>query len=248
MFFDLLFFVLGVVFGSFFSVVSYRYPKGISVAKGRSLCPHCSKVIKWYDNIPLFSFLVLGGKCRDCKNSISIRYPAIELISGLGFLYIWSVGGGLLNIFYGLVVFSILVLIFVIDLENQIIPDGFSFVAIGLLLAKLFIKDSPDIFSSLLAGFLAASFLLLINLLTLGRGMGLGDVKFAILGGLFVGIDNLLVWLFIAFLTGGFTGIILILFAKARLKDHIAFGPFLIIGLILSYVLGNKITSLILTN
>jgi len=228
-------FVLGLVFGSFVSALSYRYPKGISVAKGRSFCPKCSKQIEWHDNIPILSFLILGGKCRNCEKPIPWRYPAIELITAVGFLLIGF------N-FVQLILFVLLELIFIIDLERQIIPDTFIF--IGMLVS---IHNSQfTIYNLLLAGFLAASLLMLIHLFTRGRGMGLGDVKFAVLGGMIVGLNLSLIWLFLAFLTGGLAGIILLIGKKAGLKNKIAFGPFLVVSIPIALIWGGKIIDILL--
>lgn len=229
-----LLFVLGLVFGSFFSALSFRLPKNISIASGRSFCPRCKKPIVWYTNIPLLSFLLLGGKCGFCKKPISWRYPLIELTAGLGFLII---GPNIL----ALVIFSILELIFIIDFEHQIIPDTLVFA--GILVSIFNFKFL--FFNYLLAGFLAAFLLLAIFLATKGRGMGLGDVKFAVFGGALVGLKLMPVWLFLAFLTGGITGIILVLARRARLKDHIAFGPFLIAAIPITLIWGEKILHLL---
>jgi leader peptidase (prepilin peptidase)/N-methyltransferase len=234
MFVNLLLLTLGLVFGSFISALSYRYPRKMSVTRGRSICPNCKHKIAWYDNIPLFSFLVLGGKCRNCKKPISWRYPLIELATSLGFLLIS------LNIYY-LIVFCILVAIFVVDFENQIIPDDFIF--LGILVSAFTIYHSP--FTYLFSGFLAASLLMFLHIVTKGRGMGLGDVKFAVWGGMLVGLPMTLVWLFLAFLTGGITGIILILGRRAGLKDQIAFGPFLIISIGLTFIYGDRLLNLL---
>lgn len=226
--------VLGLVFGSFISAVTWRYPKGISIAKGRSICPKCKSQIKWHDNMPLFSYLFLGGKCRHCKRPISWRYPVIELATGIGFMLI---GFQVLP----LILFCLLEIIFIIDLEHQIIPDLFIF--LGILLYLFTVQNSP--FNVLFSGFICATFLLLIHLFTKGQGMGLGDVKFAVLGGMVVGLPLSPVWLFVAFLTGGITGIILILGKKAHLKSKIAFGPFLIISIPITLLWGQKIIDII---
>jgi prepilin signal peptidase PulO-like enzyme (type II secretory pathway) len=230
-------FVLGLIFGSFISALTWRYPKGISIAKGRSICPKCGKQISWYDNIPLLSYIFLGGKCRNCKKKISLRYPIIELATGVGFLLI---GFQVLP----LILFCILEIIFVIDLENQIIPDDFIFIGIFLVFLFLLVTNSSFLFPNLLAGFLAASFLLLIHLVTRGRGMGLGDIKFAVLGGLIIGLPLFPIWLFLAFLTGAAVGIILILGKKAGFKSKIAFGPFLVISIPITLLWGQKIIDL----
>jgi prepilin signal peptidase PulO-like enzyme (type II secretory pathway) len=211
--------------------------------KARSICPKCKKEIAWYDNIPLLSFFVLGGHCRNCKKKISIRYPLTELSTALGFIAIYfatTVQGLSLHVVYSiliyLILFVILFSIFIIDLEHQIIPD--SLVYLGIIVAIFNFQFS--IFN-LFAGCLCATLLLLIHLITKGRGMGLGDVKFAVLGGLIVGLKLSLIWLFLAFLTGAVIGIILILGKKAGFKSQIAFGPFLAIAIPLSLIFGDKI-------
>src|SRR5260221_14472708 len=115
--------ILGLVIGSFLSAFTYRFPRDISTAKGRSKCPRCGSLISWYDNIPLFSFILLSGKCRNCQKPISIRYPIIELTTAVVFVV---VGFNILN----LVLACILISIFVIDFEHQIIPDELIFIGL----------------------------------------------------------------------------------------------------------------------
>lgn len=226
----LLKFIIGLVFGSFIAALTYRYPRQISNIRGRSFCDNCKRKIKWYDNIPLLSFILLGGKCRDCKEKISLRYPLIEIVTAVGFCIS---GFSIIS----LILFMILEIIFIIDLENQIIPDIFIF--IGIIILLLTFNFAP--FTNMFAGFISATFLLIVHLLTKGRGMGLGDVKFAVLGGLIVGLSLSPIWLLIAFLTGAALGIILILGGKAKLKSKIAFGPFLVISIPITLLWGQKI-------
>jgi leader peptidase (prepilin peptidase) / N-methyltransferase len=230
-------FSLGLIFGSFIAALTYRYVRNISNMKGRSFCDNCKKQIAWYDNIPLFSFIFLGGKCRNCKKTISPRYPLIELSCAIGFLLIDFQ-------FVPLALFCILAIIFIIDLENQIIPDVFIF--IGIILS-LFLNHGSFL-SNLLAGLICATFLLLVHIFTKGRGMGLGDVKFALLGGLIVGLPLSPVWLFVAFLTGAIVGIILISGKKAGLKSKIAFGPFLVISIPITLLWGQKFIEIMLSH
>lgn len=227
-------FVFGLLFGSFVAAWSWRYPRKISNVSGRSFCDFCKKELRWYDNIPLISYLFLAGKCRSCGKRISIRYPIIELITALGFVLIGF------NILY-LLLFLILELIFIIDFENQIIPDQLVFY--GILLAIFTLNG--QLYNPLFAGFLAALFLLMIHIITKGRGMGLGDVKFAILAGMIIDIKLLGIWMLLSFLTGGIVGIILILSKWAKLKDKIAFGPFLIISIPITLIWGEKIITLL---
>lgn len=243
---DILLFVLGLVFGSFFSAISWRIPRDISFVKGRSICPVCKKQIAWYDNIPLLSFVFLLGKCRHCHKRISIRYPITELVTGVGFLLIGTLQADPITVFYNLSIFSILVIIFVIDFEHQIIPDSLVFLAIFMSFGYLLIKDSPNMFLNVLSGLIASVFLLILNVATKGRGMGLGDVKFAVFAGMFLGPNLLFIWFLVAFLTGALVGIILILGKRAGLKDHIAFGPFLILSILIVKLYGDKIMGIVL--
>ncbi|HET7098813.1 MAG TPA: prepilin peptidase [Patescibacteria group bacterium] len=241
--FKLLSIILGLVFGSFFSALSYRYPRGISNSKGRSMCPKCKNKISWFDNIPVYSFLLLGGKCRECKGKISWRYPIIELTTAFSFLFLYTqFSDRPLLFFYSIIVLSILILILIIDFEHKIIPDTFVFLGISFSVVYLLLTTNGyQLVSGLSAGFLSAFLLLLLHIITKGRGMGLGDVKFAVWGGILVGLKLNLIWLFLAFLTGGVAGIILITTRRAGLKDQIAFGPFLIISIALTFFLGEKL-------
>jgi leader peptidase (prepilin peptidase)/N-methyltransferase len=225
-----LIFVLGLCLGSFANVLIWRLPKNKSIL-GRSICPNCKKQIAWYDNFPLIPYFFLSGKCRNCKEKISIRYPLVELISGL--LVLAGFFALPLKYFLGYALLTpLLISIFVIDIKYQIIPDELIFA--GLVIAVLFFPLSSGFF----AGLAASLILLILHLISRGRGMGLGDVKFAVLGGMIVGAQDFLNWLFVAFLTGAAVGVILILSKNAKLKDKIAFGPFLVFALFLIILTG----------
>jgi leader peptidase (prepilin peptidase) / N-methyltransferase len=226
-------FVLGLLFGSFATALSYRLVHGESIAKGRSHCDNCHAQIHWYDNIPLLSFLLLGGKCRSCKKPISIRYPLIELSTALSFVAAFLFQSRIVVSYLSLPVILffifIFIVIFVIDWEHQIIPDELVFIGLGVLFTVFILSDFDKVFLHLFAGFAASLFLLLINFLTRGRGMGLGDVKLAILMGVVLGIYSIN-WMFLSFIIGGLVGLVLLALGKAKMADRIAFGPFLIIG------------------
>ncbi len=243
----LLLFIVGLAIGSFLGALSYRYPRGMSIFKGRSLCPKCGDKIVWYDNIPILSFFLLGGRCRNCKKKISKRYPLIEISTALFFVLVYYFVGATFLLPYFLFLASLLLFIFVLDLEEQIIPDEVVFLGFIVTVILFIGIDSRDIFLRLFSGFLASLFLLLIHLVTKGRGMGLGDVKFALLGGLVIGIKFMPVWLFVSFLTGAAVGVILILLGKTDLKAKIAFGPFLIISLAITFLFGEKILMMFLS-
>ena len=230
--FGLFAFTLGLVFGSFANVLIWRIPQGKTLS-GRSICTKCKKKISWFDNIPLLSFLLLRGKCRNCKKKISLRYPIVEFSTALIFLLLYLKFSFSLEFIFLSLISVILISIFVIDLMHQIIPDELVFSGIILSFIYLLFVNPAFLFSSLLAGFIGALFLLLVHIFTKGKGMGLGDVKFAILGGMIVGLTNIFHFLFFAFLTGATIGCILILGKKLKLKSRIVFGPFLVFALFL---------------
>lgn len=236
--------IFGLVVGSFLEAYTFRYPRGISVLKGRSFCPKCKKNLAWYDNIPVFSFLLLKGRCRNCSKSISLRCPLIEIATALGFVGIWFLSLEPVFLIFLILIFSLLVAIFVIDLEQKIVPDELVFAGFGLTVFYLLLISPSTLFTSLAAGFGAALFLLLIHLATRGRGMGLGDVKFAVFAGTLLGWPMMPVWLFTAFLTGAVVGTILVLAKKVSFGKQIAFGPFLVISLIIVFIWGEKFINL----
>lgn len=251
--------ILGLVVGSFLGAFTYRAPKGETVTLGRSFCDHCRKNLSWYDNIPLLSYLVLNGQCRRCRKKIAVRYPLIELATAAVFLLVtysvlncptasnlsalchWNHLLGSLTLPFWLIIASSMIAIFVIDLENEIILDDLVFFLFILTFILLLLSSSPGFYLQLFASFAAAFFLLLLNLITKGRGMGLGDVKFALLGGLIFGWPSTFLWLFTSFITGAFIGLILILVKKAEFGKHIPFGPFMAVAFFIVLVWGDKL-------
>lgn len=226
--------LIAAVIGSFIGAVTYRLPRGLGIVYGRSFCDHCHKPLGWIQNVPLFSYLVLAGKSFCCGKKISPRYFLIEFATVTVALFLYSVVSVYLFLIY-FVLFLLCLSILVIDLEHQFIPD--ELIWLILILSTFIIGNSP--FQNILAGFLAALFLLIINLLTKGQGMGLGDVKLAVVLGPWIGLYSSLIWIFGAFLTGGIVASILLIIGRAKWKQKIAFGPFLIISFL--YVLFTKI-------
>ncbi|OGM28871.1 hypothetical protein A2801_02830 [Candidatus Woesebacteria bacterium RIFCSPHIGHO2_01_FULL_41_10] len=249
--------VLGLLIGSFLGAYTYRYPKDIPISKGRSKCPSCKHVIAWYDNIPLVSFILLGGKCRNCKKPISVQYALIESSTAVVFilttlLYPWIVQNigwiGSLGIFgLPLVLFfvTLLLAVFYIDFLHQLIPDSVVFIGIITTLV-VFALGTESFYLNLLSGLLAGSFLLMIHIVTAGRGMGLGDVKLALFIGLVLGANLTVIWMLLAFILGATAGIILLLFKKVKLKERIAFGPFLVVSFFVVAVWGKMLSLLLL--
>jgi len=249
-------FLFGMAVGSFLNVVVYREISGQSKknkswlpawARGRSYCDHCRKKIPWYDNIPVISYIILGGKCRGCKKPINIQYPFVEILTALEFIWIYwllsqvSFFGRLEGFYsfalliYWLYMFSSLLVIAVADFRAGIIPDWVIFPAI--LISLIRIVESGR-WSLIPAGFECASIFLILYLLTKGKGLGFGDVKFGFLIGLFLGYPLFLVAVFLAFLTGATVAVILLLLGKKRFGQTIPFGPFLVAGTVIAKIWG----------
>ncbi len=255
---SLLFAVWGLALGSFIAALTYRLPRNISISQGRSFCPQCKHQIAWFDNIPLFSFLLLGGKCRSCKKTISKRYPVIEflgLIVGLVTPFVSDFA--IKNISWlaqlpfpvSFLVFPLLLLflaIIVTDFEFQIIPDEFVFSLLAIVLISILLSSTQTFFVSVASGFSAATFLLTLHLVTRGRGMGLGDVKLAVPLGLLFGYPLTLVWMFTSFVGGAAVGLVMMAIGSAGMKTKLAFGPFLIFGAVITLIWGNYLLSFFL--
>jgi len=222
---DLMWFVglFGLAVGSFLNVLIDRLPQGKNVITGRSQCDYCGKTLRWFELVPLLSFFIQRGRCRRCHNKLSWQYPIVELVTAVAFAY----GANPL-------VFSSLLVIFVADLKYQIIPD--SMVVMGVIGVIGVIGEK-----NVASGFGAAAFFLLLWLVTRGKGMGLGDVKLAFLMGLLLGFPNIIIASYLAFLTGAASGVILILLGKKKLKEKIAFGPFLVAGTVIALIWGEQL-------
>jgi leader peptidase (prepilin peptidase)/N-methyltransferase len=240
-------FLFGLAIGSFLNVCIYRMPHDLSIVKPSSFCPKCSSKIKWYHNIPVLSYIILGGKCAYCGENISVTYPLIEILSGLVFLINFLIFG--FNIQYlTIVIFeSLLLIVIFVDLEHMIIPDEISIggIVAGFILS--FFQNSISWQDSLLGIVIGGGILLLIikgyYLLTKKEGMGGGDVKLLAMIGAFLGYKSL----FFVILCSSFLGTLIgipIMIIKGKDKNFaIPFGPFLSIAAILYIYFGEKIIS-----
>ena len=239
-------FVFGLIFGSFLNCVIYRLHSGESFLKGRSFCPNCQHILSWPDLIPVFSFLILKGKCRYCHKPISLQYPLVELATGTVFLLIfWNLEFGIWDLLFRLLISCFLIIIFVYDLKHYIIPDQVIYPAIVIAflynIYQFTIDNQQLTINNFLSAFGAAAFFLTLVLISHEKWLGWGDVKLAFLMGLFLGWPKILVALFLAFFIGAIVGVALIILAKKTLKSEIPFGPFLVSGTFLALFFGQKI-------
>ena len=254
-FYSFLIFLFGAILGSFANVCIYRLPRDKQIISGRSYCPRCKKKIKWYDNLPLISYIFLNAKCRNCDKSISVRYLIVELIAGISFLLIFLSFKNLYTIVFLSTLILILIMIFFIDLENFIIPDSLNFLIMGLALVKNFIPSFNtslihDINQSLIGGIIGYFSIWLIIFLykTLKKidGMGLGDAKLMAGIGLLFGWQSIPLVLFLSSILGLFFVAPSLLKKQKTMKSEIPFGPFIIIAMLIYFVFGDFFYGLIL--
>lgn len=241
-------FIFGIFIGSFLNVLIDRLSTNRPFVKERSECESCHHLLGPLDLIPLFSFLVLRGRCRYCNAKIPGRLFAIELLTGIVF-----VAAGLLYLpftlllVYSLIVFSIGIVIFFADIQYGIIPNLMVVLLILVSLVYRGYSEPSTLLSTLISALCAFGFFLALFLLTRGRGMGMGDVKLAFAMGLLLGFPGIVIGLYIAFLTGAAISLILIICRKKKLKkDTIPFGPFMVIGALVAFLYGPTLYALIM--
>jgi len=240
--------LMGLLIGSFLNVVIWRVPRKLSVVRPPSHCPQCETPIRPRDNIPVVSWMVLGGKCRHCGNPIAVRYPLVEASCGLLFAAVAARFGADWALPAYLVLTAALLAISIIDLEHFIVPDRITAPLTVSSLALLGLAAAAEgngwrFGRSLLGGLAFFAFLLLLNIVN-PRGMGMGDVKLSFSLGLFLG------WLgwgqvflggFLSFLLGAVVGVALIATKVKGRKDHVPFGPFLAAGTLITILWGASI-------
>ena len=238
-------FMFGLAIGSFANVCIHRLPKKESVVFPVSHCTACSTPVRPFDNIPVISYLILGGKCKDCKESISVIYPIIEVITALLILAGFFKFGLTFDFLIYTVVAPTLVIITVIDIEHQIIPDVITLPGIVLgLAAGSYTIGYIDSFSGCLLG---GGLFYLLAVLSNG-GMGGGDIKYIAAAGALVGWQKVLLIIFIGAFLGSFMGLLQIVVQKKSRKSLIPFGPFLAAATLITLFYGNLLIKLYIEN
>lgn len=235
----IVFFIFGLVVGSFLGVVAYRLPRKLSIVKPSSFCSKCNKKIAFYDNIPVISYIILKGKCRYCKSKIPLSVLLIELVTGILFTANYIFFGLTISTVVGIIFCSVLIVISFIDIESGIIPNVIvlPFTLVGL--AFSIFSDLSEWWMPLAFSSGAFLFMLIIHLIS-PRGMGMGDIKLSLMIGAFL-VRSVVPALFLGFLIGAIYGVSMIIAKKGRLKQAIPFGPFISLGSIISLFWGNNI-------
>ncbi|CAM3110165.1 A24 family peptidase [Filibacter tadaridae] len=232
-----LFFIYGIVFGSFFNVVGLRVPKKESIVSPPSHCTTCDRNLGPLDLVPVFSFLFLKGKCRGCGSKISFVYPLMEFVTGVLFALAYYKLGFSVELILAILFMSLLVIITVSDIAYMLIPNRILLpFAIVLFAARLFIPLEPW-WDSLLGAVVGFAVLYLIAVVSKG-GMGGGDIKLFFVIGLVLGTLNTLVTLFLAALIGAIAGVILLKRSGKGRKTPIPFGPSIAAAAVISYFWG----------
>lgn len=231
---------VGLLFGSFTNVIIARIPHGESVVTPSSHCPRCGHRLGVLDLVPVLSWLFLKGKCRYCQEAISIRYPAVELLTAALFMGVFLRWGISAYTLAGWALTVILVSSAFIDLDEGIIPDVITIpgVVLGLVVSFVTIGFFPALWGALAFG----GVLFLVAVISKG-GMGGGDIKLAAVIGAFTGIPGAIITLLLSSFLGAVFGITLMALGKAGRKTPVKFGPFLAIGAYTAYLFSNQIAA-----
>ncbi len=249
-------FGLGLIIGSFLNVVILRLNTGWSIVSGRSKCDRCNKNLSWYELIPVFSFLGLRGKCKECKAPISFQNPVIELTTAIVFVVLYtkvflSSGFGwfsLVSFLGSAILASLLIVILAYDFRHKIIPDKIVYPFIILALVSIFWKiifiTGFSFVPFLIAGPVFASPFFFIWLFSKGSAMGFGDVKLALGMGFVLGLSASLATFLLSFWIGAIAGLFLIALSRASLKTQVPFAPFMILAFFIVTTWGVTISSL----
>lgn len=240
LFYIILFFVYGLVFGSFFNVVGLRVPKGESIVHPPSHCTSCNRRLTAKDLVPFFSFIFLKGKCRGCGSTISPIYPVMELITGLLFAFAFYKLGWSVELVTAILFISLLIIITVSDIAYMLIPDKVLLLFAVLLTGARFLSPLEPWWDSITGAIF--SFLLLWGIAFLSKGgMGGGDIKLFFVIGIVLGFIHSLVTLFIAAVIGAIAGTIMIKIAGGGRKTPVPFGPSIAAAAIIVYFYGDAI-------
>lgn len=241
----IIFFIFGLIVGSFLNVLVYRLHIAEEVFFDRSKCPHCKKKIRWFDNIPVLSFVLLHARCRDCQKKISVSYPLVEIFTGLIFIAIgwkffvpgdsetWLVAA------YYLIISSALIVVLAYDWLYMEIPTAILWTGTAAAVFFNLILDwsaasAIKTHSGVLAAFISFLFFFLLSAFSREKWMGMGDAYLVILLGLILGWPEIILALFGSFFIGSIYGLIVVAAGRKKLKSRIPFAPFLVLGTFIS--------------
>jgi leader peptidase (prepilin peptidase)/N-methyltransferase len=240
----LLIFYIGAIVGSFLNVLIYRVPRKKSIIKPRSYCPNCKHPIRFYDNLPIFSYLLLHGRCRHCRYHIPMRYPMVEILSGLIWLFLIGFNNVQITTFSSIILLEGLLVLAWIDGHYGFIPDKI-IITLAFIGAFYYVLFDAEMFLSGVIGALISGSLMFLwayfgEKVFKKPAIGGGDIKLVAVTGLFLGAKLTLLGLFLGFAVGGIFGLIKICQKKLQLKTAVAFAPFLLVGVCLALLVGES--------
>jgi leader peptidase (prepilin peptidase) / N-methyltransferase len=242
--------IMGAVIGSFLNVCIYRLPRGESIVRPPSACPQCGRRLSWLENIPIISYLLLGGRCRVCRVRISLRYPVVELVTAITFAVAWLAYGPTPLLVSRLVFACALIVLFAIDLEHHLLPNVITLpgIVVGLAFSLL---TEPGWISALVGILIGGGVLFLIAeayfRIRHEEGLGMGDVKMLAMIGAFLGWKLTLVTLMMASLAGSVVGVLVLVSGRGGWKYALPFGTFLALGAGLATTTGSSVLDWYLT-
>lgn len=242
MFYYLIIYIIaGLLVGSFLNVVIFRLKEAQSLVFGGSKCRKCHTKIKPYDLIPVISFLILGGRCRACREKISFQYPIIEGLTAILFgLSFWVYGLSWMSVLAA-VILSLLLVIVSFDFKELMVPEVVSWILLAVALLGSLAINYNHFGSIILGGLVSGGVIALLVFISKGKWMGDGDIKIALAIGLFLTFPVAIFSVFASFITGAVLGSILIILKRKTGKDQLPFTPFLMLGLIISMLWGQRI-------
>lgn len=237
--------LLGLLIGSFLNVVIYRVPRGESIVSPGSHCPACGHSLRAWELIPVVSFLIQKGQCRNCQSHISWRYPVVELLTGILFFITATLSLSMethpARLLLNLVFVAVLIALSFIDLDTFRLPDVLTLPLLGIgLLGAFLIPGNPSGWESVLSA-LGAGGLFWIIARVYPQGMGLGDVKLVAALGAFLGFPSIFLAVFMGSFVGASIGIFLLFAGRKRFRQQIPFGPYLALGAIFALLWGTRI-------
>jgi leader peptidase (prepilin peptidase)/N-methyltransferase len=238
-------FFLGLIFGSFFNVCILRIPNHKSIVMPPSHCPNCNYELKWYDNIPILSYIILRGKCRNCKSAISPRYAIIEFLTGVLFAFTFYRFGFNVYTIFALIFISFMIIMSFIDLDHFILPDRFTLTLIPLGILSSFFKSDFNWIDSITGLLVGGGFILIFSatyyLVRKRSGMGGGDMKLMAGVGAYLGFKLALLTLMIGTIAGTMVAIPYLLIKKKKMDSMLPFGPFLALAAVICLFWGEEI-------
>ncbi|SHF78731.1 prepilin peptidase [Ornithinibacillus halophilus] len=229
--------LLGLIFGSFFNVVGLRLPKNLPFTNDRSYCPHCNHTLAWYELIPVFSYIIQCGKCRNCKIKISIQYPLIEFLTGLLFAFSYITFGFTIELIVSLLFVSMLVILLITDIKYMLIPNKVLLFFLPFFIVLRIVEPLDPWWSSVVGGVFGFVLLAFIILISRG-GMGAGDMKLFGVLGIILGMKGVLLAFFLACIIGSIVGVILLKFKIIERKQPVPFGPYIVVASLITYFYG----------